>query len=591
VCGAVFSQARLAVPAAFADHTYWMAIEVRFECRACGFLSPLNHLDVDGDVTCLHCGTMQRFALDDWASIIEEAHALGENTSHFNYDIGTSHTFVEFSEARQRVRLSPGNPLCGKCRSPYQLVGRNEASLAAHCPTCRETRTFELPPQARGRFRGLAGVLGIEHEANRPPARLNRTSAGVVALQCPRCGGGLNPSPESSLAHCQYCQTTCLIDSSAMWQSGMKRLAPQWWWLLLQGEPPEATSEERPEAAAPAPAWQSSAASAEGNDAAAKKGSSPLVIALICVSMLALVGLAAYQLPKVGMIEAARPVASPPVAPAKAPAAAAPSAAAVDLLWKAKVTKATGVGLKKNAACTIQASTNGRSFSAMQVRCSDQVLYDSQQTLNGMSSTSSVLAESPVGDDESQGIAYAALYNDIGARQGRAQVTLDTTQRQAVVFSEAAPVFRVELETEMASEPRHGKALFFGGPAHRKPLERAFKVVSAIGATTVRAEESCRVSVRLVNHLKQASVCAAAVSCGKQVLYGQPKEMTGSGSVVPKYQAACQLDAATGYPATFSDQTGSVQGSPKLELDLRAGTAVISDDTDKPYSLTLTSAP
>jgi hypothetical protein len=58
--------------------------------------------------------------------------------------------------------------------------------------------------------------------------------------------------------------------------------------------------------------------------------------------------------------------------------------------------------------------------------------------------------------------------------------------------------------------------------------------------------------------------------------------------VSPKYQAVCKLDTATGNPETFSDQSGSAQGSPKLELNLRAGTAIVSDDAEKPYSLTLT---
>src|SRR5687768_8175247 len=56
----------------------WVAIECEFQCRACGHLSPLNQLDVDGSVRCLLCGLDQAFAQSSWRLALDAAHALAD---------------------------------------------------------------------------------------------------------------------------------------------------------------------------------------------------------------------------------------------------------------------------------------------------------------------------------------------------------------------------------------------------------------------------------------------------------------------------------------------------------------------------------
>jgi RNA polymerase subunit RPABC4/transcription elongation factor Spt4 len=60
------------MPAGFA----WAALAVRFECRACRQLAPLNHLDVDGHVKCMHRGVEQRFDGARWQAVIDHAKAV-----------------------------------------------------------------------------------------------------------------------------------------------------------------------------------------------------------------------------------------------------------------------------------------------------------------------------------------------------------------------------------------------------------------------------------------------------------------------------------------------------------------------------------
>src|ERR1700683_4713243 len=56
---------RLTPPSA-SGGTYWVAAKCSFQCRSCSFAAPLDHLDVDGTVECMHCGTRQRFNVEGW---------------------------------------------------------------------------------------------------------------------------------------------------------------------------------------------------------------------------------------------------------------------------------------------------------------------------------------------------------------------------------------------------------------------------------------------------------------------------------------------------------------------------------------------
>lgn len=260
VCDTRFAHTRPNAPWA-ADGSYWVALEVRFECRSCGQSAPLNHLDVDGAVKCMHCGAEQRFDAERWTPLLAQAHAVGDLAGargvpglaplNAYASIGKRETLMAQERPPLRIRMAPGHPLCSICRSPIVISARTAERVTTSCPGCRDTRVYELPVQARGRFRGLLGVLGPEHEQNRRDVKMEMDAGGALLIKCPNCTAPLAPSREYSVTNCQYCGVACRITPEAMWRAGIKSLRADWWWVLFQGP-----SEERQRLQATAKAVQ-----------------------------------------------------------------------------------------------------------------------------------------------------------------------------------------------------------------------------------------------------------------------------------------------------------------------------------------------
>jgi hypothetical protein len=111
-------------------------------------------------------------------------------------------------------------------------------------------------------------------------------------------------------------------------------------------------------------------------------------------------------------------------------------------------------------------------------------------------------------DDKS---SFTLAFSDIGTRTGaRAQVDLDTTRRQASVFRDTIPRFRVELSLPATSVP--GAPL--SGPAQR--LRRAGKVSHVTGAAPVKEGATCVLRAMATGKGKD---CAAEVACGATIVW------------------------------------------------------------------------
>jgi serine/threonine protein kinase len=151
---------------------------------------------------------------------------------------------------------------------------------------------------------------------------------------------------------------------------------------------------------------------------------------------------------------------SRPTVAAPPPAASAPP---VQLTWKAQVTGATGLHLGSGATCKIEAAATPRSgkepdVDHTRITCGTQVLYDQDTPLNGISMWSAGLRETPAPGKTST-FREALVYSDKGERSGKSQAAIDTTQSQALVFSDDIPTFRVTLSVEPFTQ-REGSPLF-----------------------------------------------------------------------------------------------------------------------------------
>lgn len=138
--------------------------------------------------------------------------------------------------------------------------------------------------------------------------------------------------------------------------------------------------------------------------------------------------------------------------------------------WSGQVTRVNGLALNASSRCiidaTLESTGDKQGIPELSVKCGDMILYDSKDKLEGMSMSGAGLAEEP--GQEAGTFAYAVSYSDTGARSGpRTQITIDTTHKQGIVWSDVIPAFRVEFSIPTLSAPVKGESL--------KPAKKANK--------------------------------------------------------------------------------------------------------------------
>jgi hypothetical protein len=149
-----------------------------------------------------------------------------------------------------------------------------------------------------------------------------------------------------------------------------------------------------------------------------------------------------------------------PIGDDPSPAAAPPSepVRTIEATWTGKVRRSTGSGLRTGAQCTLTATLSATSETAphVVVACGGKEIYSSHALLNGISSNSWNVADSPVGSSGSY--RYRFKFDDIGARTGpRTQASINTFERAASVWGDSTPAFRVDMTFEADSAPVSGK--------------------------------------------------------------------------------------------------------------------------------------
>lgn len=251
-----------------ADGGYWAQIRTELTCRQCGSKSPIDEPDVDGTVTCLSCGTVQAFDVDAWEDAFKHAHAVadlaGPSPEGRNPTPGTSIagqnpftpigisnttgtlelTGMSISGGVMRTRnltiqASPGHPLCGICHTPVdaQVSG---TTIQTRCPTCSDAAQYRMPDGVREQYGAVVCTICDEHRTDRPEARMNATSAGmVVALHCPSCGGAIDVNVGEHFATCKFCKTACRIPARTLLSLKKGTGKPRPWWVMFRGPSPK----------------------------------------------------------------------------------------------------------------------------------------------------------------------------------------------------------------------------------------------------------------------------------------------------------------------------------------------------------------
>lgn len=237
VCDSPLESERVIAPAMPSD-LLWAAVSVRFECRACRQLSPLNSLDLDGQVKCAHCGVEQRFDSSRWQGVLSyaaEAAAMGRASrvaAGFG-EPGRDAAYTTRTIDAVEVRAGAGHPLCEQCSVPLRIANTAPGVLTMRCPNCSAQRAYAMPSDALTRFSSLRGAICAEHEVGRRDVTTGVDPGGTVVVRCGNCSAPLQISEGRSVVHCAYCGVACRLTPEALWRMGAKSLRADWWWLLF----------------------------------------------------------------------------------------------------------------------------------------------------------------------------------------------------------------------------------------------------------------------------------------------------------------------------------------------------------------------
>jgi len=110
------------------------------------------------------------------------------------------------------LAMSPGHPLCAQCKTPLQTQTPSDGVVATSCPRCGAHETYRSPPAAKNACNELCGVIAPEHVEGRETARIAaQPGSAALAVNCPKCGSGLQLAPGARITNCPYCKTTSVV--------------------------------------------------------------------------------------------------------------------------------------------------------------------------------------------------------------------------------------------------------------------------------------------------------------------------------------------------------------------------------------------
>lgn len=222
-CRAKLAESRVLVPVDPA--LTWTAVRASFDCRACGFPSPLDGiLEADG-CDCARCGTFQRVDGAMWSASLPRAHEVGDlggphpegihpaphvfvGDVNPHRTIGDLRTFSTLREAGYTVEVAPGHPVCPRCHRPLD-ARVHRGTVETRCPGCGDAGAYQSPP-AHLATATMLGAVGGFQRTDRRMAAVKHGAGGLVALVCPQCGAAVEPKPDRT-ATCAYCHATSWI--------------------------------------------------------------------------------------------------------------------------------------------------------------------------------------------------------------------------------------------------------------------------------------------------------------------------------------------------------------------------------------------
>jgi hypothetical protein len=224
-----------------------------FQCRGCGFRSPLDSLRADGGAVCLKCGLHQAFSVDSWPAVLEVGHAAADlcgpepegreqhdawSIAGFNpyADVGVTRTTVtreahgvqDGVKRSLRAVLGPGHPVCSDCGAPVEVAVPAPGSVLTACASCGDTAEYHLDDQALALHEALVGVIAAQHRVDKDDASIDAANT----FHCSSCAGPLEVDGAARLVTCPFCSSVSRIPAEKL--QGLDQPPPpdHWWWVF-----------------------------------------------------------------------------------------------------------------------------------------------------------------------------------------------------------------------------------------------------------------------------------------------------------------------------------------------------------------------
>jgi len=265
ICKHPLAQTRLTAPALPADNC-WVAVRCGFTCNSCKFLAPLDGIDADGAVDCVHCGLRQHFEVSAWVPALGFAHDIGDlagpapegRCPHPTLWIGSENPYqgvgdaVTFAQLPRNaysalsIEATPGFPVCAACHVPLDVTVTGPGACTTACPRCGVRAVYALPDGARNLDELMVAVIADEHRTECPQAQRTTTQAGVTALACPSCGGPLRLAGTGRLQVCAFCNASCIVPARHFARNEGAQRPPDVFWILFRGPSPKRAELEQP---------------------------------------------------------------------------------------------------------------------------------------------------------------------------------------------------------------------------------------------------------------------------------------------------------------------------------------------------------
>lgn len=225
-----------------------------YPCRTCFGEAPAP-LSFEPNVDCPVCQQSSQLPADAWRPALELAHDIADlcgpaeagrvpfaspvaASANPHKDVGVEYAFADETFEGElgslTVQVSPGHPVCSKCRVPFDVRVAADGAAEAACPGCSRRVRRALPAHAERAAPMLRAVLDVRPHADRPIVKLGRPdSLGAATFRCAECGAPVAAELGDDLATCRECHATSRVPSGMIPIPGVRPFEPIW--VLLDG--------------------------------------------------------------------------------------------------------------------------------------------------------------------------------------------------------------------------------------------------------------------------------------------------------------------------------------------------------------------